>query len=80
MANNKNWLKEIEVQPQFIDLVMDIDCSAPSLPLPLSLFRDIIGLHLFAQLSNLCLLRFASIRVENYMSSRDRYVSAMKYR
>lgn len=34
LPNNKNGLKEIEAQPQFIDLVMDTDCySTPLSPL-----------------------------------------------
>lgn len=46
LPNNKNGLKEIEAQPQFIDLVMDTDCtlllpfslsSSHSLPSPSSL-------------------------------------------
>lgn len=37
LPNNKNGLKEIEAQPQFIDLVMDTDCTLLlSLPSTLS--------------------------------------------
>lgn len=36
LPNNKNGLKEIEVRPQFIDLVMDTDCTL-LLSLPTSL-------------------------------------------
>lgn len=37
LPNNKNGLKEIETQPQFIDLVMDTDCTLLlSLPSTLS--------------------------------------------
>lgn len=41
LPNNKNGLKEIEAQPQFIDLVMDTDCTL-LLSLPSTLLLSLL--------------------------------------